>query len=183
VLGWIGTVVLNRRRYWYLGLVLAAALFWQGAAPLDLITLRLPKQDYRLAVAGTLEPSEYVSLNYRHSVELTRVEGRFKLGPGPGLLAWQTRMASVGTGLPNTQAERTHREGDWLVVDEGMKPVGPLRFFLARINQTRLAIGKSRISLDGIKQGQILQINAERISAWRWWLWKLAGLSWPHEGD
>jgi hypothetical protein len=163
-------------------LVLVLALLWWLSGGQDVVTLRLPRSDYRLVDAAQLTPGQYVSLNYRHSVELTRVEGRFKLGPGPELVAWQTRMASNGTGLPNTYPGRTRKEGEWLVVDEGLKPVGPVRFFLASINQTKLSFGGRGVDLSGLKDGAVLQIQAERVSAWRWLLWNYAGLAWPDEG-
>ena len=111
-----------------------------------------------------------IRLSYRHSVELTAVEGRFKVGPQSEILAVETRMESVGTGLPNAYPERTRTEDGWLVVDEGQKPIGPIRFFVVPINKTRLNIAGRSIDLMILKSGTLIQVSAERIFLITW-LW------------
>jgi hypothetical protein len=175
----VRSINLFRRKYLYSALVLLSALVWWLTGQGPMVSLRLPDHDYRLIQAARLGPEEWISLSYIHSVELTKVEGRFKLGPGPRLMAWETRLASMGSGLPNTYTDRTRKDRGWLVVDEGMKPLGRVRFFLANINQTELKFGDRAVDLSGIKEGRILQIQAETVRTWRWLLWKLAGLTWP----
>ena len=89
-------------------LLLSLVLFLR----VDAVTVRLPREENRLFGAVRVVSGSEVQLSYRHSVEKTMVEGVFSIGPGPVLQAKETRMTSVGTGLPNTYAARTRREGN-----------------------------------------------------------------------
>ncbi len=109
-----------------------------------------------------------VKLAYRHSVELTAVEGWFQVGPGPQMLAIETRMESVGSGLPNTVPDRTTTRNGWLVVDEGRKPVGSIRFFVVPINQTVLTIGDRPVDLTFLETGTLLEVAVERTNIGYW---------------
>ncbi len=149
----------------------------------NLVTVRLPKEDNRLLSAGVLGSSGYVSLVYRHSVELTQVEGRFRLGPGHKLAAFETRMASVGTGLPNAEPGRTRLEKNWIVVDEGMRSVGRVRFYMEPINRTRIRLAGRQVPLDRVRSGSILQIDAERPALWQWALWRTMNIPWNPQGE
>ena len=111
-----------------------------------------------------------ISLRYRHSVELTAVEGRFIIGPKSEILAVETRMESVGTGLPNAFPERTKTEDGWLVVDEGQRPVGPIRFFVVPINKPRLVIAGRLVDLMKLETGTLVQVSAEKMFLISWWL-------------
>jgi hypothetical protein len=146
--------------------------------PVDIFTLRLPRESSKLAAAVRVKTGQAVRLSYRHSVELMQVEGRFEVGPGPSLLLRETRMMSAGTGLPNTYPNRTRREGSWFVVDEEMREVGGFRFFLVPINRSRLAVAGEPIRLDTIKTGSIIQMDVERLSLLRWLLWKVGQVPW-----
>jgi len=93
-------------------------------------------------------------------------------------------MTSVGTGLPNLSPERTRRDGEWIIVDEGLKKLEDgLRFYLSPVNQTRLIAAGQHISLDKIKAGSIILIDVERISLMKWLLWRFAAISWLAEID
>jgi len=146
--------------------------------PVDIFTLRLPRQASSLSAAVRVKSGQVIRLSYRHSVELMRVEGRFQIGPGPSLLLKETRTTSVGTGLPNTYPDRTRREGDWFVVDEKLREVGGFRFFLSPINQTRLATAGKPIDLSAIRAGSIIIMNVERVSLLRWLLWRIGSVPW-----
>ena len=148
-------------------LVGAVAAFW----PVQIVTVSLPKENDRLIAAVRAGDDDIISLSYRHSVELTAVEGRFKVGPESEILAVETRMESVGTGLPNAFPERTKTEDGWLVVDEEQRSVGPIRFFVVPINKTRLTIAGRSIDLMNLKAGTLVQISAERMFLIIW-LWK-----------
>ncbi len=149
--------------------------------PVDIFTLRLPRQSSTLAAAVWVKSGQVIRLSYRHSVELMRVEGRFQIGPGPSLLLKETRTTSVGTGLPNTFPDRTRREGDWFVVDEKLREVGGFRFFLSPINQTRLETAEKPIDLSAIRAGSIIIMNVERLSLLRWLLWRIGSVPWSPE--
>ena len=152
--------------------------------PIDAVTLRLPKQEYKQIAAIRISQGQEVIIAYRHSVERTRVKGSFTIGPGPALYAHETRMTSVGTGLPNSSPERTRRDGEWIVVDEGLKKLEDgLRFYLSPVNRTRLIVAGQHINLDKIKAGSILLVDVEKISLMRWLLWRIAATSWPAEID
>jgi hypothetical protein len=150
--------------------------------PIDVFTLRLPKYRFKQIEAIRINQGQEVVIAYRHSVERTRVEGRFTIGPGPALYVRETRMTSVGTGLPNSSPERTRRDGEWIVVDEGLRKLEDgLRFYLSPVNQTRLIAAGQHISLDKIKAGSIILIDVERISLMKWLLWRFAAISWLAE--
>ena len=149
------------------GLLLIGAAFW----PIQMATVSLPKENNRLIAAVPVGNEDMIRLAYRHSVELTAVEGRFRVGPESEILAVETRMESVGTGLPNAVPERTRTENGWLVVDEGQKAVGTIRFFMVPINKTRLVIADRPIDLSRLKAGTTVQVSAERRSLISW-LWK-----------
>ena len=147
-------------------LIVIGAAFW----PVQIVTVSLPKENDRQIAAVRAGGDDIISLSYRHSVELTAVEGRFKVGPESEILAVETRMESVGTGLPNASPERTKTEDGWLVVDEELRPVGPIRFFMVPINKTRLTIAGQSIDLMNLRAGTLVQVSAERIFliAWLW---------------
>jgi len=168
-----------------LGLIgaIIALLLLLHLIPLDIFTLRLPRQSSVLAAAVWVKRGQVIRLSYRHSVELTRVEGWFQIGPGPSLLLRETRTTSVGTGLPNTYPDRTRREGDWYVVDEKMREVGGFRFFLSPINQTRLTTAEKPIDLSSIKAGSLITMNVERVSLLRWLLWQVGSVQWFPEHE
>jgi hypothetical protein len=152
--------------------------------PIDVFTLRLPKYEFKQIAAIRISQGQEVIIAYRHSVERTRVEGSFTIGPGPALYAHETRMTSVGTGLPNSSPERTRRDGEWIVVDEGLKKLEDgLRFYLSPVNQTRLIAAGQHISLEKIKAGSIILVDVERISLMKWLLWRFAAISWLAEID
>lgn len=148
-------------------LVVIGAAFW----PVQIVTVSLPKEKDRLIAAVCAGGDDIISLSYLHSVELTAVEGRFKVGPESEILAVETRMESVGTGLPNDFPERTRSEDGWLVVDEEQRPVGPIRFFMVPINKTRLTIAGRSIDLMNLKAGTLVQVSAGRMFLITW-LWK-----------
>ena len=160
-----------------------ALLLLLHVIPVDIFTLRLPRQSSTLAAAVRVKTGQAIRLSYRHSVELMQVEGWFQVGPGPSLLLRETRTTSVGTGLPNTYPDRTRREGDWFVVDEKMREVGGFRFFLSPINQTRLSTAGKPIDIDSIKAGSIITMNVERLSLLRWLLWRVGSVQWFPEPE
>ena len=93
-------------------------------------------------------------------------------------------MTSVGTGLPNSSPERTRRDGEWIVVDEGLKKLEDgLRFYLSPVNRTRLIAAGQHISLDKIKAGSLILVDVERISLMKWLLWRFAAIGWLAEID
>lgn len=164
---------------WVAAAVLAAAgSIWAGSRPSTVFTVRLPAEAGRLAAAVRTRPGQEMRLSYLHSVEKTAVEGRFVVDEGPRLRIRETRMASVGTGLPNTAPERTRREGAWMVVDEGMQPIDGFRFRLVALNRTRLTVAGDAVPLGGAPDGSILFFNVESVPAYRWWTWRITGADW-----
>ena len=154
-------------------MVLAAVLALTGglaAWPLQTVTVRLPRENDRLLAIVRVALEDSVSLVYRHSVELITVKGRFRVSRNAELLAVETRMESVGTGLPTTAVGRTRREDGWLVVDEGAKPIDALRFFMVPINQTKLTIADRAVDLTPLASGALIQIKVESMRGWAW-LW------------
>ena len=144
----------------------------------DALTVRLPREQNRLFGAVRVVSGSEVWLRYRHSVEKSKVAGVFVVGPGPVLQAKQTRMTSVGTGLPNTHAARTRREGQWLVVDEGLATVPGFDFFISAVNETRLAVDGTAIAVDRLASGSVIRIDVERVRLLDWILWRYGNMDW-----
>ena len=119
-----------------------------------------------------------VHLSYRHSVEKTMVEGILNIGPGPVLQAKETRMTSVGTGLPNTHPARTRRVGDWIVVDEGLATLPGFDFFISAVNATRLAVDGNAIPVETLASGSVIHIDVERVRLLDWILWRYGNKDW-----
>ncbi len=149
-------------------LLLSLALFLR----VDTITVTLPRDGNRLFGAMRVAPGSEVVLRYRHSVEKTMVEGVFIIGNGPVLQAKQTRMTSVGTGLPNTRAAKTRREGRWLVVDEELATVPGFDFFISTVNETRLTVDGTALGVDRLASGSVIHIDVERMRLLAWMLWQ-----------
>jgi hypothetical protein len=112
--------------------------------PVQVVSLKLPRENNRWIASIPAAEGDRILLAYRHSVELTAVEGHFQIGPRSEILALKTRMQSAGTGL-----------------DEARRPVGTIRFFLVPINQTRLVIAGRDTDLSAIEAGALLEISVE----------------------
>lgn len=117
-------------------------------------------------------------MSYRHSVEKTMVEGVFSVGPGPVLQAKETRMTSVGTGLPNTYAGRTRREGQWIIVDEGLAIVPGFDFFISTVNATRLSMDGTGIPIEALASGSVIHLDVERVRLVDWLRWRYFKKDW-----
>lgn len=157
----------------------AAAWFW----PVEAFTLRLPRQHGRLAGAALAGPHSRLTLAYIHSVEKGRVQGVFGAGPGPALLALETRMDSAGTGLPNAPAGRHQREGPWLVVKEKRRLTGGFNYILMPINHTRISVDQKELPLTGLKPGSVLLVNVESARLGPYLIWQAGGPAWPRRGE
>ncbi len=136
-------------------LLLGLLLFLQ----VDTLTVRLPREENRIFGAMRVVSGSEVLLSYRHSVEKTKVQGVFSVGPGPVLQAKETRMTSVGTGLPNTDTANTRREGQWMVVDEGLKTVPGFDFFISAVNTPRLAVDGTAIAVERLVSGSVIALQ------------------------
>ena len=144
-----------------LGALLALGLFFYW--PTEVLTLRLPRRQYRVVRAARVRPGDPVILTYHHSVEGGLVQGRFLVESGPRLVLVETRMDSVGTGLPNTGQANNRRQGNWQVKDEGRKPFSGMRFFYSPLNRTRLEAAGQKLSLQALPAGSLLFISVEKV--------------------
>jgi len=158
------------------GLIVSLLLF-----SIEVATIRLPRSGQKLVCALKTTVGGDIRLSYLHSVERTPVEGRFSVGPGPSLLIRETRMMSVGTGLPNTAPGRTRRDGQWMVVDEGRQPLPGLDFYLSFVNKTRITVDGSPVSLETVPFGSVIRLDVEKIRLGRFWLWHFSGKDWRPE--
>ena len=147
--------------------------------PLVVTTVRLPRKGNDLFAAVHTEIGGVIRLQYRHSVEKTAVEGRFRVGKGPVLQAVETRMTSTGTGLPNADPQATRREGKWIVKDEGLKEIGGFDFFLSPITAPRLVIDGNRIPLESLVPGSVIRLDVEKVPLGRWLLRQYFKIDWP----
>jgi hypothetical protein len=164
----------------FLAGVIACALW-----PVQAVSLRLPENDDRLAFAARLPDGERVVWRYRHSVEQTWVEGVFAVhleDNTPRLVLVQTRYSSTGTGLPTDEIGRTHREGDFLVVDEPGQVEG-LTFRLQKLNQAVLVAGQESLALQFLPSGSLIRLAVEIMPAWRYYLWRTISRPWLSSGS
>ncbi len=152
-----------------LALVFAAIILFALLRPLTVVTVRLPREGGLLLARVPVRAGDEVKLQYDHSVERTEVLGIFGVGEGPALYALETRMRSVGTGLPNAVPERTRREGGWLVVDERGRAVEELRFFFHPDNDLKVIVAGVPVPLSGLRSGAIVEIRAVRLPVFQLW--------------
>jgi hypothetical protein len=100
--------------------------------PVQVVSLKLPRENNRWIASIPAAEGDRILLAYRHSVELTAVEGHFQIGPRSEILALKTRMQSAGTGLPNTAYDRTVIRNGWIEVTKPAGRSGPSAFFSYR---------------------------------------------------
>ena len=131
---------------------------------IDSLTLRLPDHGDKIYYLCSMDTGDRFSLTYRHSVEKTLVKGTFEVSERPSILSVETRMTSVGTGLPNTFSKRTTRDGKWIVVDEGKKEIDSFRFFISPVNDTTLATPGEEVDLMKIPSGTVVLVGVERLA-------------------
>ena len=146
--------------------------------PVDVATVRLPRSGNRLFAAVRVQTGADICLGYRHSVEKSAVQGCFRVGPGPVLQALETRMASTGTGLPNTHSQTTRREGDWIVKDEGLKEIPGFDFFVSPINAPQLVINGNAIAIQTLAPGSVIRLDVEKIRLGQWYLRHYFKIDW-----
>jgi len=140
------------------------------------ITVRLPKDNNKIVHLIPVNAGDRFSLTYRHSVEKTLVKGIFEVSRVPSILAVETRMTSVGTGLPNTFSTRTTRDGKWIVVDEEKKEIENFRFFISRVNNTHLTTPDGIIDLMTLPSGTVIIVGVEKISLIRYLFFNVRNL-------
>ena len=149
----------------FLFIIGAAGLFFAlQFIKLRSITIRLPENNNEIIHLIPVDVGDRFSLSYRHSVEKTLVKGIFQVSRVPSILAVETRMTSVGTGLPNTFSKRTSRDGKWIVVDEEKKEIDNFRFFISRVNNTYLTTPSGIIDLMTLPSGTVIVLGVEKIS-------------------
>lgn len=146
------------------GLTVVFLSVWQ----LKTVTVTLPRESGRRIYETIVDPDDEIRFRYRHSVELTWVEGRFQVDKHGQLLAIETRMESVGTGLPNTASPDTRLEANQIIVDEKKRPLPALRFYILPINQVHLTIAGKRVDLENLRAGVLIEISVQRMRAIKW---------------
>ena len=147
-----------------LGLPIALLSVWE----LRTVTVTLPRESGHRIFETWVDPGDDIRLRYRHSVELTWVEGRFQVDKQGRLRILETRMESMGTGLPDTAAADTRSEAGQIIVDEKKRPLPAFRFYVLPINQAQLAIAGKRVDLSSLKAGSLIEISAQRVRAGAW---------------
>ena len=154
--------------------ILGAAGFFLALQFIKLssITIRLPENNNEIIHLISVDVGDRFSLSYRHSVEKTLVKGIFQVSRVPSILAVETRMTSVGTGLPNTFSKRTSRDGKWIVVDEEKKEIDNFRFFISRVNNTYLTTPSGIIDLMTLPSGTVIVLGVENVSLISYLLYK-----------
>ena len=149
------------------GILAAFALLLAGFSYLyrtPVFLIRLPESHPHVFFLERVSPGDEIVLTYRHSVEKTLVKGIFRVSDIPSLQAKETWMTSVGTGLPNTFSERTRTQGEWLVVDEGLKEIENFRFFISSVNETRMNTPSGGPNLTTLPSGTIIAPDVEKMS-------------------
>lgn len=147
-----------------LGLAVVFLSLWE----LKTVTVTLPRESDRRIFETVIDQGDEIRLKYRHSVELTWVEGRFRVDKQGQLRVLETRMASVGTGLPDTAAADTRLESNQIIVDEKKRPLPTLRFYILPINQAHLTIAGKPVDLKRLTAGVLIEISVVRVRAIKW---------------
>ncbi|MFU8768370.1 MAG: DUF1850 domain-containing protein [Desulfotignum sp.] len=125
--------------------------------------VRLPESRPHVFHLERVSTGDEIVLTYRHSVEKTQVKGIFRVSAAPCLQAAETWMTSVGTGLPNTSSGRTRIQGEWIVVDEGLKEIENFRFFVSSVNQARMDTPSGGLELTVLPSGTIIEPVVEKM--------------------
>lgn len=79
------------------------------------------------------------------------------------LLLLETRMESVGTGLPIEANECIGKEGRWRVAGGNPMVLPELRFRYHEINKLRLQYNEKQISLGCPGENELLTLQVEKI--------------------
>ncbi|MCP4748042.1 MAG: DUF1850 domain-containing protein [Desulfobacteraceae bacterium] len=132
--------------------------------------ITLPKKDYKLYALIRVKAGDPVILKYRHSVELSEVEGVFAISPTYGFIAVETRYESAGTGLPDDLSQRSVQKDGFRIVDEENAPIGQIGFYIVKINRSRLFVSGLLIPISHLPQGTLIRIKAHKIPQIVWML-------------
>ena len=144
-------------------LILAYALW-----PILVLEVSLPRQGGKFITGTRVSAGDPVLIQYRHSVDLTQVEGLFSVGSDSGLVAVETRFESAGTGLPGSFSGKAVRKGAWWVVNEGGRPIDAFRFYIVPINKTRLTVADCNMSIGDLDSGTLIQIKSYKTAHIVW---------------
>ncbi len=154
---------MGKRKFLIVFIGAAGLFFAMQLIKLNCITVRLPDNHHEIVYLIVADTGDQFTLTYRHSVEKILVKGVFEVSKTPSILAVETRMTSVGTGLPNTDFNRTTREGKWIVVDEEKKELDNFRFFISSVNKTLLTTSNGTIDLMLLPSGTVILLGVEKI--------------------
>jgi hypothetical protein len=140
--------------------------------------VRRPESTISTSLQQTWTPSSngVTTFSYIHSVEKTWVQGIFTVDPDDRLLLLETRMESVGTGLPIEAEECVGREGGWRVAGRQPMVLPELRFRYHRINELRLEYNGKQVPVDDTRENELATLQVEKIRLGTYLLYRLSSL-------
>lgn len=92
------------------------------------------------------------------------------------MLLLETRMESVGTGLPIEAEECVGREGGWRVAGRQPMVLPELRFRYHRINELRLEYNGKQVPVDDTRENELATLQVEKIRLGTYLLYRLSSL-------
>jgi hypothetical protein len=143
-------------------------------APITAMTVRFPLVDDRLMFAALDAKTSVLHLSYLHSVEKTRVQGVFTADQDNRLLLIETRMESVGTGLPIEADECIGKKGSWRVAGVEPTVLPEFRFRCHKINNLHLEYNGKQIPVEFPRENALITLQVEKISVARYLFYRLS---------
>jgi hypothetical protein len=128
------------------------------------VTVRLHSEGDMLVFAVPASENAIFTISYLHSVEKSMVQGIFSVNSDKQLLLMETRMESVGTGLPIEAHQCTGRHGTWRVAGGDPMVLPELRFRHHRMNNLRMEYNGNPIPAECTREDDLIILKVEKIS-------------------
>jgi hypothetical protein len=136
--------------------------------PITAMTVRLPLAGNTLIFAAPDAKGSIFKICYLHSVDKSMVQGIFTVNSDNQLLLLETRMESVGTGLPIEANECIGKEGKWRVAGREPTVLPELRLRYHKINNLRLQYKGKQLPVKYIRENQLIILQVEKVTLTRY---------------
>jgi len=146
------------------GIFLAISSLVLCLASITAVTVRLHSEGDMLVFAVPASENAMFTISYLHSVEKSMVQGIFSVNSDKQLLLMETRMESVGTGLPIEAKECIGKEGTWRVAGREPMVLPELRFRYHRMNNLHMEYNGKPIPAECTREDDLIILKVEKIS-------------------
>jgi len=155
---------------------IVTALLVLCAVPITAMTVRLPLAENALIFVAPDPKNSIFTISYLHSVEKSMVQGIFTVGEQNQLLLLETRMESVGTGLPIEANECIGRQGAWRITGGEPMVLPELRFRYHKMNRLSIQYEGKQIPTEDTPDNELMTLQVEKISLARYLFQRLTRL-------